>query len=231
MSWYVKSSKPDLARVARARHDDRSPVVLRLRALHEREVPRLGEQAAHHVDRVRPLDRQETPVLVIHQVEPIVGLFFLQHAQYPRCIRRVRHHEESLRLESVDDQIFDHPTALVQDEVVEGLAHRRLRQVVRDDALQHADRAGTGDVDLPEVREIEQTDPFADGAVLGERPLVLDRHEPAGERAELCAEPKVFVLERRVFELVGGGFVHQRHRTATTARTWAVGNGRSRRGR
>ena len=56
--------------------------------------------------------------------------------------------------------------------------------------------------------------------MLGERALVLDRHEPSRERAELGAEPPVLVLERRVLQLLGVvGSVHAPHRTAAAAST------------
>ena len=133
----------DLARVSRSGHDDRPPVVLGLGALHEREVARLREQLAHHVDGLRPLDGEEAPILVVHQVEAVVGSLLLEHPEHAGGVRRVRHDEVPLRLEAIDDQVLDHPAALVQHEVVERLTHGRVRQVVRDHAA-GASRAHPG---------------------------------------------------------------------------------------
>ena len=82
-----------------------------------------------------------------------------------------------------------------------GLPDADPRNVVRDQALEHAEGAGPLDVDLPEVGEIEEPNALANGTVLRERPFVFDRHQPSGEGAELGAERHVNRLERRVLEL------------------------------
>ena len=133
--------EPDLARVARPRHDHGPAPVLGLDALHEREVARLGEQPLHHVHRLGTLDREEAPVLVVHQVHAVVGRRLLQDLQHPLRVRRVRHDEVPLVVEAVDDQVLDHAAALVQHEVVQGLTDGGSGHVVRDDPLQHAERA------------------------------------------------------------------------------------------
>ena len=72
----------------------------------------------------------------------------LEHPQHALRVRRVRHDEVPLVGQPVDDEVLDHAAALVQDEVVERLPDRGLRQVVRDDMLQHPERPRSGDLDL-----------------------------------------------------------------------------------
>ena len=77
-----------------------------------------------------------------------------------------------------------------------------LRDVVRHRSLDDHEGVGTLDRDLAEVHQVEQADPLPDGPMLGDRALVLDRHEPAGERTELGAELPVLRLERSVLQRV-----------------------------
>ena len=149
------------------------------------------------------LDREEAPVLVVHQVEGPFGLLLLQHPEYPRGIGGVRHHEEALLAEAVHDEVFDHAATFVQHEVVEGIAHPGSGEVVGDEPLQHPEGPRTDHLDLPEVREIEQPHMVTDAPVLRECTLVLDRHLPPGEGGELGAQSTVLRLERCSLELFG----------------------------
>ena len=57
--------------------------------------------------------------------------------------------------------------------------------------------AGTLDVELAHVREVEEAGALADGPVLLEDPRVLERHEPPAELDELRAERAVALDDRR----------------------------------
>jgi hypothetical protein len=85
--------------------------------------------------------------------------------------------------------------------VVLGAADVHAAQVVREQRLERLEPGRTADVDLAEMAEIEQADALADGAVLRQRPRVLDRHEPSAERGELGPERPVDVLEGAVAQV------------------------------
>ena len=139
---------------------------------------------------------------MIDEVQTILRRRLLKHPQHPLRVRGVGHHEVPLLLHPVDDQVLDHAAALVQHEVVERLSDRRLAQVVRDDPLQHREGPRSGDLDLAQVREIEEPHAFAHRLVFLQRTRVLDRHVPAREGSHLRSEARVFLLERRVLELL-----------------------------
>src|SRR6185503_10421472 len=61
--------------------------------------------------------------------------------------------------------------------------------------------------DLAHVRDVEDTDAAAHGAVLRHDALVLDRHLESGEGNHLGAEGRVAGVERRSFER-GSGVEH-----------------------
>src|SRR5205814_9976063 len=52
------------------------------------------------------------------------------------------------------------------------------------------------ETDLPHVRQVKQTDGFADGSMLLADAGVLQRHEPATEVRDLGAEADVFLIQR-----------------------------------
>ena len=165
----------------------------------------VGNVRGDRAHRFGTLDREEAPVLVVHQVEGLVGLLFFEHPEHPGRVGGVRHHEVALLAEAIDDQILDHASAFVQHEVVERLAHARAGEVVRHQPLEHAQRAGTHHLHLAEVREVEQSDVRSHRPMFRERALVLDRHLPSRERGHLRAEAEMLGFQRRPFELVGDG--------------------------
>ena len=148
--------EPDLTGVARAR-DDHGPTLVRgLDAAHERRSAASGKSCAITSTDLGPLHRKEAPVLVVHEVHETVGGRLLEDLQHALGVRGVRHDEVPLLAEAVDDQILDHAAALVQDEVVERVADLRPLEVVRHHALQQVEGAGSRDLDLAQVREVEQ---------------------------------------------------------------------------
>ena len=147
----------------------------------------------------------------------------LEHALRVGC---VRNDEVAVLVEAVDDQVFDHPTALVQDEVVSRLADVDGRNVVGDDALEQSQGPRPGDLHLAEVRQVEQPHPLPDRSMFRQGAGVLDRHQPAAERSELRPQRGVLLLERRVLELGRG--LHRAHRTrghrsSRPSRVWERG--------
>ena len=185
---------------------------------HEAQLPGLREQRGH--DRRGPLTlhREETPVLVVHQVDPVGRVGFAEDLQHPLGVGRVRHDEVPIRAKTVDDQILDHPATLVQHEVVLSTTDLDGGHVVGDDALEEPERPGPRDLHLAEMRQVEQSDPLADRTVFREGPLVLDRHQPPAERTELRAQRGMLLLDRRVLELIRG--LHRRHRTRGQRSMW-----------
>ena len=140
---------------------------------------------------------------MVHQVDRVRCLGLPQDLQHAVGVGGVRHDEVSLVAHPVDDQVLDHAPALVEHEVVLRLPHLDRRDVVRDNPLQERQRARPVDLDLAEVREIEEPHVLANRSVLGERARVFDRHVPTPERAELGPECGVLGLQRRVLQLPG----------------------------
>ena len=75
------------------------------------------------------------------QVDAVGRLGLAQDLQHALGVRGVRDDEVPLVAEAVDDQVLDHPAALVEDQVVLRLADRDARDVVRDDPLEQPERA------------------------------------------------------------------------------------------
>ena len=80
---------------------------------------------------------------------------------------------------------------------------RELADVVGRQPLEHAERVPARDVELAHVRDVEEPDALAHGAVLLEDAGVLDGHLPAAEVDQLRAELAVQVVERRALERGG----------------------------
>ena len=97
----------------------------------------------------------------------------------------------------VDDQVVGDGAVVGEAQGVLGGARLgQPVQVVGQRVLQGVVGAGAADLDLAEVREVEDADGLAHGAVLGQGALVLDRHVPAGEGAHLGVEAAVDGVER-----------------------------------
>ena len=86
-------------------------------------------------------------------------------------VRRAHHH----------GAVVDHLAVLVAERPVPDLADAELRHVARDDAVDERERAGAGDVDLAQHREVHQRRRLAAGAVLLER-VRDDRRRPVAEQ-------------------------------------------------
>ena len=145
MSWYVNSSKP-----TSPVYPDRVTITGRRRnadSVHRMKArpAASGKERGHDRRRPRALHGEEAPVLVVHQVHGRRRLGLPQDLQDAARVRRVRHDEVPLLAHPVDDQVLDHPTALVEDEVVLRLPHLDRRHVVGDDPLEQ----GAGARDPP----------------------------------------------------------------------------------
>ena len=97
----------------------------------------------------------------------------------------------------VDDQVVDDPAALVRQQRVLRLAVADAVEVVREQRLEELRARGPLDVQLSHVRDVERAGVGADGEVLGDDALVLDRHLPAGERHHPRAGRDVALVQRR----------------------------------
>ena len=93
----------------------------------------------------------------------------------------------------VDQDIIDDAALLVAEEGVLDPSGLEPAQVASEDAL---GQAPIGDAQLTHVREIEEPDGLAHGAMLLADGAVLERHHPATEVRHLSAEADVFLVER-----------------------------------
>ena len=120
---------------------------------------------------------------------------------HPGGVRGVGDHEVPRLTEPVGDEVVDDSAAVVQHHVVLSGPDGDLREIVGQDALQERQRTSTFYDHFPEVGEIEETDALPHGAVLGQRALVFDGHEPPCERAQARSEGPMLRLERCVSDL------------------------------
>ena len=112
-------------------------------------------------------------------------------------VRGVDDEQVAAFLEAVHDQVVDDAAGLVREQRVLSAADVDLVEVVREERLEELARLRPLDLELAHVRDVEDAAVLADGAVLGDDPLVLDRHLPAGERHHARAERDVALVERR----------------------------------
>lgn len=169
-----------LAGVARAAHDDRSTVPIRLGEAHVVVVNGQAE-GGHHLVRLRPLDGQNTELGVDVRDLNTFGCGFLQSTNDLSGVGGVRNQEEVVVRLHVDDEVINDTTFLVA-------AHRVLR-LTRSDATQVVRQAGVDELEgtrttnrcLAEVAHIEDSDGFTHTGVLaqGAATGVLDGHVPA----------------------------------------------------
>ena len=76
-----------------------------------------------------------------------------------------------------------------------------LGDVVARHALQEGERAGTLQLELAHVRDVEEPGRLPHREVLGDHAAVLDRHLPAGEGHHLRAQGAVSGMERGSLEI------------------------------
>ena len=165
-----------LAGVAGAVDHHLDPVELAHRV---RERLRLGKPEA--LDRARPLHGEQR--VLVRGVAHLgaADLALLQPRVRGLAVARVDDEEVVVRGDPVRDQVVDDAAALVRQQRVLRLAVADPVEVVREQRLEQLVRVRALDVELAHVRDVEDAAVAADGPVLGDDALVLDRHLPAGE--------------------------------------------------
>jgi len=99
----------------------------------------------------------------------------------------IRDREVVIGPQAVGEEVVEDAAVLIAQQRVLRAADRHLRDVVGVHALQEVLRAGSRDLDLAHVRDVEDAGRAAHGEVLGANAVaVLHRHLPAGERHELA---------------------------------------------
>jgi hypothetical protein len=111
----------------------------------------------------------------------------------------VRHQQHVVVGAQVGDEVVDDPTGrVVAAQGVLGPARLDASEVVAQRGVDERPGTRSGHPRLAEVADVEEADPRAYGAVLGEHATgVLQRHLPAAELGELRAERDVTVVQRR----------------------------------
>ena len=119
----------------------------------------------------------------------------------------------------IDDDVVDDRPALVGEEPVPRLAHRKAGDVTRDEAVEHGAGGTTLEEELAHVREIEEAGPAAYRAMLGNDALVLNWHLVPRERHDLRAELLVLLEQRRAPQRWSFGRHHAASPAAASARS------------
>ena len=180
-----------LARVAGAVDHYLDPVEL---AHLERERRRLGQTEA--LERARPLHRKQR-IVVGHVTDvgaPVLAILDPLEVALP--VRGVDDQEVAAGLDPIDDQVVDDAARLVRQQGVLRPADLDLVDVVREQRLEQFPGGRPLDVELPHVRHVEHAAVLADGAMLRDDALVLDRHLPSGEGHHPGARRDVALVER-----------------------------------
>ena len=113
-----------------------------------------------------------------------------------RRVRRVVDDEPTLLGQAKGEHIVGDATLIRAIEGIVRLAWRERADVVRQRRPQSRRRLPPLHPDPPHVRHVEDPGAPADGEVLGDDALVLQRHLPAGERREARARRVVHIAQR-----------------------------------
>src|SRR5438132_837038 len=186
-----------LAGVAGTRQGRASPGHAPLRDAERRERADVGVSLGREdLHRARALDRDERGPEraiverdVLAQVRENMGTVL-------RDVRAVDDHHVFGLADPVDDDVVHARAPLVRQQPVPRLAHREPGDVARNEAIQGLARPAPSEEELAHVREIEEARAPAHGTMLGDDPLVLDRHFVTREGHHLRAKLGVLVVER-----------------------------------
>ena len=147
----------------------------------------------------RPLDSEDAVVLAL-VCHGNAGACCGRCERGNHCIgvARVGDDESVVIVDAIDDEIVDHATTVVAEQVVLRLPGSDAVEVVRDHRVEPRDRARPDHLGVAHVRDVEDADVFAHGGVLGDGADVLDRHVPAAEVGHLGAEGDMAGVQRRL---------------------------------
>ena len=98
--------------------------------------------------------------------------------------------------ESVNDEVVDGAAMLVEQQRVLRMPGADPVEVVGQHPLAEVVRALAAQLELAHVRDVEHAGGRPHREMLGDDPLVLDRHLPAGERNNTRAGRNVAVVQR-----------------------------------
>src|SRR5690606_21867861 len=121
----------------------------------------------------------------------------LERGADPVGVGGVGHHPVVVLFPSPHDDVVDDAAVVVEQHRVVGATRLVLGDVVGEEVAQDLGAVRTGDLQPPEVGDVEHPHALADGTMLLEDGLVLHRHLPAAEVDEAGAEADVEVVERR----------------------------------
>ncbi len=174
-------------------------------SLGDRVVAQAGEldvsQRSEDLGRARALNGdQRSPQRSVVERRVMAHEAFAQCGRDRFPVRRVGHDHEALVGDPIDDQVVDDPAVIGADHAVLRAAHGEPGRVTDQRGGEAGAGAGAADPHLAHVRQIEQSGTFADGPVLVEDALVLDRHLPAGKVDQPAA--------KRTMALDEGGLQH-----------------------
>ena len=120
--------------------------------------------------------------------------------------------EDVLGREAVGHHVVHEAALVVQEARVDRLPVVGLAEVVGDERVGALQRPLAAELDLPHVRDVEQTGGVPHRLVLGHHPGVLDRHVPAGEVDHPRPERAVSLVERCLLGHGGVGRTTPPHR-------------------
>jgi len=154
--------------------------------------------SVRHLARERPLHRDHRVVGGAIDDLDVLARVVDEPGEVALVVAGVGDRQIAVGLEAVGDQVVEHTAVLSADHRVLGAADRDSPDVVGAQPREQRQRAWTARFDLPHVRDVEGAGGRADGEMLGDRPVVLDRHLPAGKGSHAGAELDMGVAEGRV---------------------------------
>ena len=154
---------------------------------------------------------------------------FLQCCDHGRSVRGVGDDEELFVSDPVGDEVIEEVACLVDEHTVLGLADLHLRVLRHERVVEECRSVGAGEADFAHVGEVEDACGFAHGTVLSQFGPVLQRHVPAAEVGEGCAQLGMDIVQRSLSRRIlsthqssssslsskasGGGQLHTRLRS------------------
>ena len=142
----------------------------------------LVERGFQHVHGLRPLQvdlgRDGGKVGEGHAL----GQALAQGRKVPGGAGRVDHDHEGVRAEAVDDAVVQHAALGIEQKAVTAFARREGSQIVAHRAGQRLIRARPFNAEFAHMTDVEKTGMLTGVLMLDQNALVLDGHEPTGER-------------------------------------------------
>ena len=171
-------------------------------ALHEGQLGDTRNDRIEHVDRARPLKREQR--LLLHVIDhDLARQSVLEHVDVADFGGAV---DDDIEIVAAPGrhQIVDDPAIIGQEQRIFELHVLLGREISRHQGLQRAVRILAVDQQLTHVADVEQPRILAGPQMLGHDAVILDRHRIAGEGDHPAAAVAVPLVERQAGLHVSG---------------------------